>query len=227
MLKVKGLTVLLNTSRTITSFRFCSSKGVINIKQMIKEHFITIILVLLISFLNGLIIGQEKNIEMIKSEIAEQESQIEYLTQLKTYYEELIKYQEELEINLNQQIEVLENDLSKLQDENEQLRTIRAKLTAYSPLDNRDGQQAEGNPNRTSIGKQVSRGIVAADPRKLPYGTKLEIPNWGVVEVGDTGGALRRDKKNIRIDLFHNSYSDAMKFGVRDMEVKILEWGGD
>ncbi|WP_165920292.1 3D domain-containing protein [Tissierella praeacuta] len=164
-------------------------------------------------------------LEKLETEIVELTKQKEYLTQLKTHYEELIKLQDELEINLNFQIEILENNLTKLQEENEQLRTIRAKLTAYSPLDNRDGQQAEGNPNRTSIGKQVSRGIVAADPRKLPYGTKLEIPDWGVVEVGDTGAALRNDDKNIRIDLFHSTYKDAMKFGVKDTEVKILEWG--
>ena len=43
--------------------------------------------------------------------------------------------------------------------ENEELRTIRAKLTQYSPLDNIDGQQAEGNPNKTSRGFTVGRGI--------------------------------------------------------------------
>jgi len=140
----------------------------------------------------------------------------------------LIEKQELLEEILEQnkqEKEILTLQLEELKVENEQLRTIRAKLTAYSPLDNVDGQQAEGNPTRTSIGKKVSRGIVAADPKKLPYGTKLEIPNWGVVEVGDTGGALRRDEKNIRIDLFHTSYNEAMKFGVKDLEVKILEWG--
>lgn len=194
---------------------------------MIKDHFITIILVLLILFLNGLIIGQEKNIKMIELEIAEQENQIEYLTQLKIYYEELIKLQEELEINLNSQIEVLEADLTKLEEENEQLRTIRAKLTAYSPLDNRDSQQAEGNPTRTSTGRKVGKHIVAADPKKLPYGTKLEIPNWGQVVVGDTGGALRSDNKNIRIDLYHDTYKQAMSWGVKNMDVIILEWGGE
>ncbi|MGJ0847452.1 3D domain-containing protein [Tissierella praeacuta] len=185
--------------------------------------WVTVIVLATISIAAHLTVTNE--LEKLETEIAELTKQKEYLTQLKIYYEELIKLQEELEVNLNFQIEILENDLTKLQEENEQLRTIRAKLTAYSPLDNRDGQQAEGNPNRTSIGKQVSRGIVAADPRKLPYGTKLEIPDWGVVEVGDTGAALRNDDKNIRIDLFHSTYKDAMKFGVKDTEVKILEWG--
>ncbi|WP_434418317.1 3D domain-containing protein [Tissierella praeacuta] len=203
-----------------------TNKGVRIIKKDTKTNilkWVTVIVLATISIAAHLTVTNE--LEKLETEIAELTKQKEYLTQLKIYYEELIKLQEELEVNLNFQIEILENDLTKLQEENEQLRTIRAKLTAYSPLDNRDGQQAEGNPNRTSIGKQVSRGIVAADPRKLPYGTKLEIPDWGVVEVGDTGAALRNDDKNIRIDLFHSTYKDAMKFGVKDTEVKILEWG--
>lgn len=124
-------------------------------------------------------------------------------------------------------IEDLKVENKDLKVENEDLRIIRAKLTAYSPYDNVDGQQAEGDPSRTSIGKTAGRGIVAADPKKLPYGTILDIPGWGEVEVGDTGGALRRDNKNIRLDLYHNTYIEAMAFGVQDKDVKIVKWGED
>lgn len=169
----------------------------------------------------------KQEISKLEIEILELDKQKENLLKQKQLYEEMLELGVNLEENFNQQIELLEKEVSDLQEENSQLRTIRAKLTAYSPLDNVDGQQAEGNPNRTSIGKRVSRGIVAADPKKLPYGTKLEIPTWGVVEVGDTGGALRSDNKNIRIDVFKNTYPEAMKFGVKDMDIKILEWGGN
>lgn len=204
------------------------NKGVRTINKDTKTDILkwaTAIVLATISIVAHLTVTNE--LEKLETEIVELTKQKEYLTQLKTHYEELIKLQDELEINLNFQIEILENNLTKLQEENEQLRTIRAKLTAYSPLDNRDGQQAQGNPTRTSIGRRVGRNIAAADPQKLPYGTKLEIPNWGIVEVGDTGGALRNDNKNIRIDLFHSTYKDAMQFGVKDTEVKILEWGDD
>lgn len=117
--------------------------------------------------------------------------------------------------------------IDTLKAENEELRTIRAKVTSYSPLDNRDGQQAQGNPNRSSTGRKVGRHLAAADPERLPYGTKLYIPEYGVVEIGDTGGALRKDKKNIRIDVFSETYEQAMKWGVKDLDVKILEWGGE
>lgn len=172
-------------------------------------------------------LANEMNIEIsrLESEIELLEIEQEKLLKLQILYEEVIAIHEENEDNLKKQVEILETSTMELEEENESLRTIRAKLTAYSPLDNVDGQQAEGDPSRTSIGKKVSRGVVAADPKKIPYGTKLEIPDWGVVEVGDTGGALRNDNKNIRIDLFHQTYKQAMKFGVKDMNIKILEWG--
>lgn len=162
----------------------------------------------------------QTQIILLEVEIAEQEKQIDSLTKQKKLYEELVEWQEKLEDNLNQQIVLLE-------DENEHLRTIRAKLTAYSPLDNRDGQQAEGNPTRTSTGRRVGRNIAAADPKKLPYGTKLYVENYGEIEIQDTGGALRNDDKNIRIDLFHSTYNEAINFGVKDLDIRILEWGGN
>ena len=136
------------------------------------------------------------------------------------------KYIKELTVK-DLEIEKLNIYIDELLEEIEGLRTIRAKLTAYSPYDNVDGQQAMGDPSKTSIGKDVGKYIVAADPKKLPYGTILEIPDWGIVEVGDTGGALRSDNKNIRLDLYHDTHSEAMAFGVQDKEVKIIKWGGE
>lgn len=191
----------------------------INIKDNFKALLLAIILgVMGVMGVIGINVQQDK-INALEVEIDGREKEIESLSQLKGYYKELITAREDLIINLNNQVKTLET-------ENEELRTIRVKLTAYSPLDNIDGRQAEGNPSRTATGRRVGKNIAAADPKKLPYGTKLEIPDWGEVIVGDTGGALRRDNKNIRVDLFHETYNSAMQFGVKDLEVKILEWGG-
>ncbi|MDR7856032.1 MAG: 3D domain-containing protein [Tissierella sp.] len=193
------------------------------------KSYILYFLILVISIGALKTVINEHKVEIVKMEIEIEElnAQKENLLRQKQLYEEILELKEELELNLTQQIDILEKDTLELQEENEQLRTIRAKLTAYSPLDNRDGQQAEGNPTRTSIGRRVGRNIAAADPKKLPYGTKLEVPGYGIVEIGDTGGALRNDDNNIRIDLFHNTYPEAMNFGVKNQEIKILEWGGD
>lgn len=204
------------------------TKGVRIIKKDTKIIILYfLILAIAIGALKVVINEHKVEISRLETEIAELNLQKENLLRQKQLYEEVLQLKEELEDNLNQQIVLLEKKTNELQEENESLRTIRAKLTAYSPLDNVDGQQAQGNPTRTSIGRRVGRNIAAADPKKLPYGTKLAVPGYGIVEIGDTGGALRNDDKNIRIDLYHSTYKDAMKFGVKDTEVKILEWGGD
>lgn len=206
-----------------------TNKGVRTItnehKKLIIIYFL--ILALCLGALKVVINEHRVKISKLETEIEELNLQKENLLRQKQLYEKVLQLKEELENNLNQQIVLLEKKTVELQEENENLRTIRARLTAYSPLDNRDGQQAQGNPTRTSIGRRVGRNIAAADPKKLPYGTKLEVPGYGIVEIGDTGGALRNDNKNIRIDLFHSTYKDAMQFGVKDQEVKILEWGDD
>lgn len=178
----------------------------------------SLIFLISIGALKTVINESKEEIETLRTEISRLENKIQQLQNRKEFLEKIV-------LRNKREKEILTECTERLKEENEQLRTIRAKLTAYSPLENRDGQQAEGDPNKTSTGKQVSRGYAAADPRKLPYGTKLEIPNYGVVEIQDTGGALRNDGKNIRIDLFHNTYKDAMQFGVKDIDVKILEWG--
>jgi 3D (Asp-Asp-Asp) domain-containing protein len=49
----------------------------------------------------------------------------------------------------------------------------------------------------------VQRGIVGSDPDILPYGTQIFVPNYGVGEVQDTGGARSMP---LWVDL---GYSDA------------------
>lgn len=126
---------------------------------------------------------------------------------------------------LNVRLNHFKGEIDELEAENEQLRTIRAKVTSYSPLDNVDGKQALGNSNKTSTGKIVSRGYAAADPNRLPYGTRLYIPDYGEVEIQDTGSALRANKKEVCIDLYQDTYLEAIKFGVKYLDVMILEWG--
>ena len=63
------------------------------------------------------------------------------------------------------------------------------------------------------------RGIVAVDPHVIPYYTKMYVPGYGVAMAGDTGGAIVGN----RIDLFMDSYEEAINWGRRDVEVYILE----
>ena len=76
-----------------------------------------------------------------------------------------------------------------------------------------------GASGTTSIGLWPKRGIVAVDPRQIPYYTKLYIPGYGMAIAGDTGGAIVGN----RIDLFMDSLYECYQWGRRDVEIYILE----
>ena len=73
--------------------------------------------------------------------------------------------------------------------------------------------------NNTALGFAPYEGIVAVDPRYIPLYTKLYIPGYGMAMAGDTGG----DMVGSRIDLYFSSYSRAIEWGRRDVDVYILE----
>ena len=76
-----------------------------------------------------------------------------------------------------------------------------------------------GASGHTSVGLYPKRGIVAVDPRVIPYYTKLYIPGYGMAIAGDTGGAI----VGTRIDLFMDSLHECYQWGRRDVEIYILE----
>ena len=76
-----------------------------------------------------------------------------------------------------------------------------------------------GATGHTSIGLWPKRGIVAVDPRVIPYYTKLYIPGYGMAIAGDTGGAI----VGTRIDLFMDSLHECYQWGRRGVEIYILE----
>lgn len=72
---------------------------------------------------------------------------------------------------------------------------------------------------RTSIGLVPYEGIVAVDPRVIPYYTKMYIPGYGIAMAGDTGGSIVGNK----VDLFMNDWHKAIQWGRRTVEIYILE----
>jgi 3D (Asp-Asp-Asp) domain-containing protein len=74
---------------------------------------------------------------------------------------------------------------------------------------------------RTASGQGVRRGLIAADRRVLPIGTRvrLEAGNYsGEYVVADTGGAVRGRK----IDIWMPSTGEAMRFGRRTVKLTVL-----
>lgn len=78
---------------------------------------------------------------------------------------------------------------------------------------------------RTASGRMVAKGLIAADPRHLPLGSRVRIDAGaysGEYLVADTG-ALVRGK---RIDIWTPSSREAMRFGRRTVKLTVLSFGG-
>jgi 3D (Asp-Asp-Asp) domain-containing protein len=74
---------------------------------------------------------------------------------------------------------------------------------------------------RTASGRPVTRGLIAADQRLLPIGTRVRIEAGsysGEYLVADTGGAVRGRK----IDIWVPNTGEAMKFGRRPIKLTVL-----
>ena len=70
----------------------------------------------------------------------------------------------------------------------------------------------------TACGKKAKAGRTIAAPRGFAFGTKLSI-NGKTYVVEDRGGAI----KGNRIDLYVNSHSEALRWGVKYLPVKVLD----
>ena len=79
----------------------------------------------------------------------------------------------------------------------------------------------------TSAGKHVKVGLVAVNPKVIPYGTKMWITSadgkmvYGYAIAADTGGALLSGR--VLVDLFMDTNAECKAFGRRNMNVYILE----
>ena len=78
----------------------------------------------------------------------------------------------------------------------------------------------------TSIGLKAQVGVVAVDPKVIPYGTELYIVScdgsyvYGYAIAGDTGGAMRAG--TAIVDLFMNTYEDCVDFGRRNCNLYVI-----
>lgn len=77
----------------------------------------------------------------------------------------------------------------------------------------------------TSTGRKAARGLVAVDPRKIPYGTKLYISSpsgyvYGYAVAADCGGMMTNGSR--LVDLYMDSEQECRRFGVRDVNIYIL-----
>lgn len=78
---------------------------------------------------------------------------------------------------------------------------------------------------RTASGRPVAKGLIAADPRHLPLGSRVRLEAGaysGEYLVADTGSLVRGK----RIDIWTPSAREAMRFGRRTVKLTVLSYGG-
>ena len=104
------------------------------------------------------------------------------------------------------------------------------KLTAYCPCTKCCGKWGSDRPTndkgetlvKTASGAYAyANHTIAVDPKVIPYGTVVIIERNGVFYkyvAEDCGGSI----KNKRIDVYHNTHSEAYDFGVKYGNVYII-----
>lgn len=139
----------------------------------------------------------------------------------------------------------VESDVTKKAATSSEVASASDKLVTLKPGEASPGKVIEASANagaplsapvsyiatayslrgRTASGAYVTRGIVAADPRVLPLGSRVRIeagPWSGEYLVADTGGRI----KGRKIDIWTPNSREAMRFGRRSVKVTILSYGG-
>lgn len=96
---------------------------------------------------------------------------------------------------------------------------LRVEATGYTAGYESTGKKP-GDPyyGITSVGAKAQRGVIAVDPRVIPYGTQMYVPGYGYGVALDCGGAI----KGNRIDLFYDTVPEANNWGRRWVTIQLL-----
>ena len=96
---------------------------------------------------------------------------------------------------------------------------MKVEATGYTAGYESTGKRP-GDPGYgiTSTGAKAQRGVVAVDPKVIPYGTYMYVPGYGYGIALDTGGAIKGNK----IDLFFDTVEEANNWGRRWITIQFL-----
>lgn len=97
------------------------------------------------------------------------------------------------------------------------VKTIKVIATAYSSTPD----QTDDTPFITASGKHVADNIIANN--MLPFGTKVRIPKLYGNKIFFVQDRMNKRMSNYQIDLWMPDIESAIRFGVRTLEMEILE----
>jgi len=171
--------------------------------------------------------GYLHNMSVIKEQNGikeEMQSKQEHYESIITEQNEHILFWRNKATEYRLQINDLKEESDSLHQEIQNLRTIPAVVTSYAPLDPNavEGWDYAGDPSITSTGQTVGHHIAAVCPERIPYGTRLYVPDYGEVVAGDTGATMRNSDR-IWIDVFQDTKAQARSWGKQELEIIILD----
>jgi len=91
--------------------------------------------------------------------------------------------------------------------------------TAYSAVDCKGCDGRGITATGINLKANPNMKVISVDPNVIPLGTKVWVEGYGNAIAGDTGGAI----KGNRIDVHVSSHSEAARYGMKKVKVKILE----
>lgn len=121
---------------------------------------------------------------------------------------------------LRSELASMEQQVSVLKSAIPAVKKVHVKTTAYSN-DSYSINVPAWLDDRTASNTLVRPGVVAADWRVFPPGTRLYIPGYGEAVVEDRGSGV----KGNHLDLFMLDRQEALTWGVRDVDVYVIEKG--
>ena len=103
----------------------------------------------------------------------------------------------------------------------EEVKKINVKVTGYSNYS--ESINVPGwRKGLTATGSIAVKGTVAADWSLFKPGTSLYIPGYGFGTVEDRGGGV----KGKHLDIFFDSREEALKWGVKHMDILVADKNG-
>ncbi len=143
---------------------------------------------------------------------------------VRTLRKEYSQLQYEVDL-LSAQVHWLRNKVDVLEEglEDNQSQIVVARITMYSPLDDRNGINSQGDPRVTASGMPSGPTVVAVDPKKIPYGTRLRIEGFDRTFIAGDTGASMRNYDGIAIDVYADCFEAAMAFGVQQRKIILLD----
>lgn len=113
----------------------------------------------------------------------------------------------------NKGVDKMRSEFITINNKSYKAKKMRVTASAYT------SSVKEGG-SLTYLGTKCRDGVIAVDPKVIPLHSKVYIPSLNKVFIAeDVGSSI----KNNKIDIWMNSYQKAMQWGLKQIDIYILE----